>query len=480
MSRLPKERTRRSAPREGHTLSTPHTPVHRSSRSTPLPHDLFPLPLSPFERHFLEDDSPSYPAQFFCRLRFQGCLRQDLLNEALHAAFPRHPLLTAIVHDADGQPPHWLASRAPWPELRWIEQEPTRDFPHADHLDIRARPGLNVFAVSGSERSDLILQVHHAACDALGALDFANDVLTAYANLVSGDARFAWKPLDPSRLRSRVSWPLSGWPLVRWGLRRLPSLPAAWRAFRRKPHPVIPHRPDHDAKSPPPTFPEACVYHFDREDSVALMAQAQDSQTSLTGLLVGRLILALDAWRRQCGFPDSNWQRLMLPISMRSPGDRHMPAANVVSTVFLDYRPSRDTDPHALLVRINTLLEQIKNDHFGLAWLLLLTSLQRLPHAWAKVRRSRRRCLISTLVTNIGPVLAASPLPRSDRHLVVGDMTLEEVEFLPVTRPLQCLSFAVSLYAGRVSLGMRYDSRVLSAEQAENVFDVYVRALHES
>ena len=71
---------------------------------------------------------------------------------------------------------------------------------------------------------------------------------------------------------------------------------------------------------------------------------------------------------------------------------------------------------------------------------------------------SQRRCLYSTLLTNIGPVLAGSPLPRADRRLVVGGLTLENVEFVPLVRLLQCVGISVSTYAGKMSLGMgRYD-----------------------
>jgi hypothetical protein len=196
--------------------------------------------------------------------------------------------------------------------------------------------------------------------------------------------------------------------------------------------------------------------------------------------LVRDLFLALDQWRKRSELPGDAWLRLMLPINMRSPADRRMPAANVVSTVFLDYCPARERDAEALLLRTNRLLEQVKHDNLGLAWPLALRLLQRLARAWAKARRSRRKCLFSTLLTNIGPALAASPLPRSDRHLKVGTLLLEEFEFLPVTRPLQCLGIAVSNYAGRMSLGMRYDSRVLPAERAQELLDVYVRALRAS
>jgi len=466
----------RSAPRlDQRALSRFSAPDRRASAAGQ--DALFPLPLTPFEHLFLMDDIPSHPIQFFCRLRFSGRLQQQPLQEALRIALERHPLLTAIVQETEGCRPRWLACPAP-PSLQWLEQEPTPAFPPASHLDLRVRPGLHAAAVVGSNKSDLVLQFHHAACDAVGAGDFTTDLLTAYANALAGTNRYRLKPLEVNRLRDREVLPLAGWRLLRWGIRQARALPALWRLYRRKPAPLVPHRPNLDETAPPPAFPEACIHHFSRAESAALAAIAEGA--TLNGLLARDLFLAVGRSRQQDGLPADACLRLMLPINMRSPGDRRMPAANVVSTVFLDRCLSDGLDSAGLLRRINTLMDGIKHDNFGLAWLLALRLLQRVPRAFAKVRRSRRRCLYSMLLTNIGPVLAASPLPRDDRRLIVGDTLLEDVEFLPVTRPLQCLGIAVSTYAGRLSLGMHYDSRVVTADRAKELLDDYVGAIRAS
>jgi NRPS condensation-like uncharacterized protein len=440
---------------------------------------LFPLPLAPFERLFLSDESPSYPMQFFYRLRFLGQLQRYTLDKALHTALARHPLLTAVVQE--NRNPHWAACSDPMPAVEWLAQEPAPPFPPARPIDIRKRPGLQVVAVVGSNRSDLILQFHHAACDGVGAFDFATDLLTAYANAAAGTSRYRFKPLDIERLGSRGAWALDGWQLFRWSMRQTESWRSLWRFFRRRPAALLPHRAFLDDAAPPPTFPEACVHHFDRDESAALARLAHGSETTLNGLLVRDLFLALGQWRRRHNLPADDWLRLMIPINMRTAADRRLPAANKVSMFFLDHCSSEEPDAAALLARINGVLANIKDDHFGLAWPLGLRVLDNvLSRQWAHARLSRRRCLYSTLLTNLGPVLAASPLPRDDRRLVVGDMILDEVEFVPITRPLQCLGFAVSTYAGKMTVGMRYDSRVVMPEQAREVLDIYLAALRGS
>ena len=119
-------------------------------------------------------------------------------------------------------------------------------------------------------------------------------------------------------------------------------------------------------------------------------------------------------------------------------------------------------------------MHDIKHDDLGQAWLMALRVLSHMPRAWSNARRSRRRCPFSVLLTNVGPVLAGSPLPREDRRLMVDDLILDHVEFIPITRPLQCMGLAVSTYAGRMTLGMRYYSRVLTAGQAQQMMDLYL------
>ncbi len=328
------------------------------------------------------------------------------------------------------------------------------------------RPAFSIFVCdpactsrqwSDRNQSDLVLQFHHAACDGVGALDFVTDLLTAYANTLAGATQYRFKPLDPSRLRDRGALPLSGRETLHVG--SAGACRVCSRLWALLPTPTgyrwIPHRAQLDGPGPPPAYPEAYFHHFTSEESAARAGAARASEVSRNRLLARDLFLALARWGQRDGLSDSAWLRLMLPINMRSPSDRCLPAANVVSTVFLDGRLSDGRDAGALLHGVNRLMEDVKRHNLGLAWLLALRVLQFMPRAWARVRGSRRRCLTSALLTNFGPVLAASPLPRAGRRLIVGDMILEQVEIVPAARPLQCLAFAVNTYAGRMSVGMR-------------------------
>ena len=71
---------------------------------------------------------------------------------------------------------------------------------------------------------------------------------------------------------------------------------------------------------------------------------------SINDLLARDLFLAIDRWRRNANVSaGDDWLRMMIPMNMRRPSDALMPAADVVSTVFLDRRPRDFANPGSLL-----------------------------------------------------------------------------------------------------------------------------------
>src|SRR5206468_990430 len=124
---------------------------------------------------------------------------------------------------------------------QWVEEEPAETLPSAGRLDIRQEPGLRVTAVVGQRRSDLVVQCHHVACDGAGAMDFAGDLLTAYANALDGSEPFRFKPLEFERLRRRASFGLSWRDLGRLAPQQLAGLRRLVQFYRlKKPLVVVP------------------------------------------------------------------------------------------------------------------------------------------------------------------------------------------------------------------------------------------------
>ena len=171
---------------------------------------------------------------------------------------------------------------------------------------------------------------------------------------------------------------------------------------------------------------------------------------------------------------------LTVPINMRTVGDRRMPAANIVSMVFLDRRAQDCLDPSQLMRGITEELQLIKRDELGLSFVLALDLTSRIPRVLAK-QTGKHRCWASLVLTNVGPTLANCNLPRrDDGRIAVAGLVLDDVEVLPVFRPFQCANFAASGYAGRLSLGMHYDARVISRTTAREILGEYAGRLRQS
>jgi hypothetical protein len=440
---------------------------------------IWPLSLAPFERYMLADDGPGHPMQFFCRLRFSGRLERAPLEKALQIALARHTLLRAVVRQSGRFCMHWVAAEKSLPTLHWINQEPTETLPPASYLDIRAAPGVVMTAVVGESKSDLVGQFHHAACDALGSFDFLGDLLTTYGDVVAGGKRFRLKPLDPERLRQRASFGLTVGKRIKRAPGDLAALFRAKRFYKRRPAPLMPSMKA-GAKPLPGAYPQGKFHRFGREETAALSRMATAFGASVNSLLVRDLFLAVSEWRtRQNVACRGDWLRIVVPTNMREVGDRRMPAANLVSLVFLDRQMSALEDPDALLATIVDEMQAVKRDALGMRFVLVLGLMQSFPRFLAR-GLGRRRGWATVLLTNVGPVLHNCHLPRADARLLVGGLTLEEFDFLPVIRRLEPVSFAVSTYAGKLTLGMHFDPRTVIAANASATLDLYVRRIRES
>ena len=195
-----------------------------------------PLPLAPFERHMLRDDRPAYPMSFFIRLHFFGRVNLSALRTALPMVLARHPLLRAVVQEV-GRQFQWATSPTE-PAIDVVSLPGGACLPEPRAIDLRQEPGLHVWAVEEAERFQLLLQFHHACCDALGAFVFIEDLLTAYAQ--AAGAPLNLRALDKHRLqrRGRFGPPTRQFlPTVR---QKLVSLWRAWRFVSHRPLCIAP------------------------------------------------------------------------------------------------------------------------------------------------------------------------------------------------------------------------------------------------
>ena len=281
-------------------------------------------------------------------------------------------------------------------------------------------------------------------------------------------------------------WPAAG----RFGLtfgkllemapRQLVGLLGARQFLMRRPAPVIPYQACPNDSPLPKNYPATLQPrprpgdHRRRAtggDAAGGNAQRPLGPRPVPG--VGRVAL------RQNVADDGQWLRMMIPMNLRTAADRLLPAADVVSSVFLDRRGPDFADPDRLLRGIHAEMDLIKRNQLGFTFVFSLAICRRLLGGLEKQVRADK-CTVSCVFTNVGTLFAQVPLPERDGCIVAGNVTLMDMDVLAPVHPYSCVTVVAGLYADRLGITLHYDPRPLSEAQAADLLAAYVRRIGES
>jgi hypothetical protein len=440
---------------------------------------LFPLPLTPFEFYYWCDDRPEYPTTFPLELVFSGPLQREALEVALGVCFARHSLLAANVDDAAGKFPSWVPARDSLLPLDWAEGLTPIEHAAGRFIDLTRDVGVRVWVRSSPARSRLVLQFHHACCDALGGLQFVADLLVAYDSAVAGqDPTAKLPPLDPQRLAMRADYGLTeagyrpnwrdAWRTARFWARRWMSRPAVVAAPREVVADTIEGSSD-----------LGYVTHtLTRDDRHRLQARANRCDASINDLLLGDMLVTLRDWNRQ---HHGDRRRLVVnvPVSLRTRGDQRLPAANVLGFWFLERKPADCDDALQLVAGIRKEMEAVKKWRLPLYFIGGLGYACRFPGMIRRVLRSNRS-FATVVLSNSGRALGRLPLEHEHRKWLCGGVRLESITGVPPVRPGTRASLIISNYGPDTSINLRWDPHELDEPSARMLLDAYVRRLSKT
>jgi len=432
---------------------------------------IWPLPLTPFEDYMLADDRPNYPMNGFIRLRFAGQIHRPNLDAAVSRAISRHPLLSAVV-SRPGRRWIWMPANEP-PTVCWLDGPPTEALPRLKPLNVRVEPGIRVVAVQGSAQTDIIVQSHHSCCDGVGLLRFIEDLLICYALRCGGGNDAMLPPIDPQQLRHRGTFGRTGGSL-RFHLERdTHALRGACRFLRRRLEPLVADEGPEDLSRLPPSYPVSYTQRLEPEETARLLDATRASGVTLNDLLVREFFLALARRMETTGHRQRQWLRVYVPMNLRCAHHDRLPAANVMSMVFLDRRLRDTQQPRRLLASIHKEMALIKRLELGATFVFFIGLFQHLPGGLSRMCR-KRRCMSTAGLTNLGPLFSRNPLTNAQGLLTAGDLVLREIDFLGCWRPLTPMTFAAFSYAGRLSLTIHYNPRAFSASEATAMLDDFI------
>jgi NRPS condensation-like uncharacterized protein len=439
------------------------------------------IQLTAFEHYMLADDRDAYPMTFLMRLRLSGRVDEAKLRAAVAPALARHPLLRSrVLGDPfgpgsqlfwevdDAAEPHWDLGH---------ESEPLRYPQGRRRIDLSREIGLRLFVRRGAEHVDLTAQFHHVSVDGAGAFAFLEDLLAHYA-AACGEP-LALRPLDEDLLATRGRFHMR--PDVR-RRRRFKDWERILRFFRTLPEPLPRRLADGDPRPGHVGVPPAVECELTAKEIERLRNGARLSGATVNDALLAGLFRTLDAWSAEARAPRRR-HRLAMAINMRTAADIGMPAANVVSMVFLDRSAAELRDPAQALASVVAETRDVKTHGMGYALIRIAERASRWRGGMRHLVTLRRpwRCHTTTVLTNLGRAFHGSPLRQVDGGLVAaGDLVLQSIDVLPPVRHGTRVAFGVIQYAGGYFISAHYDEAAITRATAQDLLVRYVATLREA
>ena len=425
----------------------------------------------------LADATPDYPMLCDIEVHCRGVVNVAALDEALAFATARNPLLGCVVNRI-GNGFYWVPTRRRAP-VQFIGMDEQPDVSYGALIDLFECSGLRVWVRQGEIEAKIILQHHHACSDALGVIQFAEDMMLGYAASFPDGLRIAPRMLDPARLKARGQTGLSGrsaWrkiadvaAMAREGAKFFSQMPASI-ARLAKPDGELPKGP---ALPMTVTCPDGMI--------PGLRKVANAHGVTVNDVLMRDLFVTLGRWNREHGTSgDQQRLRILMPQNIRAPEDAATPAANLMSFAFLTRRRTWCDDPMGLLQSLGKETERIRKYNLSLHF---LTSLAAIQSAGAQSRLLRSSlCFATATLSNLGDPFRRfkTSFPRGSEGLMAGNLVVVGMTGIAPLRSHTHAAFVVADNGGTASIAFRADHHRYSTADARRLFSSYLAQLHET
>ncbi|MDO5309264.1 MAG: hypothetical protein Q4G03_07200 [Planctomycetia bacterium] len=428
-------------------------------------------PLALFEEYMARDTSMAYPMDTVLVLRFDGLLQRQALEESVRLAATRQPLISGRLQ-SQGRQLFWTVEKTDF-RVEWIDYDsnPTvlnsQGYPKTEPLDLTRAPIVRFFVIeSPSEHwSRFVLQIHHSNTDGMGQMNLVHDILFLYGQQVGAiDPNLPLAPVDVDKLKLR--YPV-GWSLKSYLRNYFHTMRSTWQLAIVAPKPLVSMtRPDMNA--PEKDAPHSIALPFTKEETAQYIRRAKSYGVTVNDLLLCDYYKTTTQWRHAKGVVAPRGKnRVMTPINMRQKEHENIPLTNIVSTVFIDRTERQIKRPYRrLLEGIHREMQWVKRRDQRYVFLLALKVLRCLPGSLDFFLKMPT-CRATGVLTNLGRVLNSSAIPHNDQgQIVLGDVVLTHLEPISPIRYKTAIAIVAFTYANELNLGLHYDSRVVTEQDA--------------
>ena len=465
---------------------------------------LFPLPLAPIEKYLVLDDRPDCPMTSFIELHFAGPLQTDALAEALHRTVHDHPLLASTLVTIDGHL-HWKYNPNFVPQLRDPATDPIliksnlikSDQLNPRPIDLHNEPGCRYWygVDAKTNRSRLLIQLHHAACDGVGLRRVLIDTLGSYAKMTSASdtsesdetPRQSKKrkrdQLDPAKLLERADFSeLQSKPAKKLQSGRKKLANAYYFHFQR-PQPLVGVNDRSDDNSTDDCKDDQPLRHFifDEPMSKRLLNACRHHEISVNDLMLTILFRVCRHWNQIQGITKSNSRiRLLMPVDLRGRSDLQTPATNRLSFSFLGRTHGQCDDWPTLLESVQAETQDIKDTRVHLDFLDGLAALANKPKMLERAIRFSRNMSTSVL-TYTGDIARGmkSYFPEQDGRRKVGDSFLENILIAPPARQHTNITLGICINWGQICISANWNRNEITGQQCQQFLQLYADATAE-
>lgn len=454
--------------------------------------ELFPLRLSDFEYYMLTDDRPSHPMVFVMVVDVIGELSRHHFAESLQELIPAHPLLGCRVEKRSGKGWCWVPFETVPEVLNWNagDEAVTEIIPLVERIDLLKEPGIRVRAIAAPTRARIVIHLHHACCDGIGALQLVGELFARYGQktATAGSRRPEFELTEFAKLLHRENYDVGEAATQRQKKSLKRVLGKIARLLFRFPVTLASSADleraslqSQGSKVPTSIQNTQAIQSrvLAKSTNRKLRAVAVRRNVSINDLFICEMALQIRDWNRRGGKrTDRGWIRLAIPLSMRTSLHERVPATNIVSYALVTRREEMCDDPQHLLNSIHQQTSDVLYNREGIVCLKLFRVLRKIPGAM-KLFLSAKSVFCTMVLANVGDIRRrfTGRFPLQKGRWIAGNILIQQIHGVAPVRPNTRAAMSIGEYAGDLSISLRTDGHVLNAHDSQLFLSEYLQRL---
>lgn len=430
------------------------------------------LNLETFERFMLSHDRDTASNTFSFELHLDGVLQRERLQDAIEATSGQHPMVMARLDESGDQ---WLIGSSP-PELG--EDLETLE---PDPFDLRRESGIRIGIKNRPDgRQTLLFVTHHACLDALGTLQFIQDLSKNYSRDAPPASSDDLRPAIKFLKHRRASYGSSPWlSRLRWPIDLL-GMVFSLELFVNRPVslPIEPPNTEFDkiANATESVLRRAVRTVFlDEAKFASARSFAKSRGLTFNDHLLASCFLSLERWF-ETHDPENtrSLYRVMVPVNLRRGEIKS--ASNMVAMVHLDRRPGRAKSMRRFRKLISMEMGAIKRFRIGVTGNRMLWLVHKLFGDWS-IFDDENRCMTTCVLSNIGDLSKRAGYQDSGGRIRFGGVVTTSIDFSGFVGKNTHVCFHAYSYVERLQIVATYNPNCLTPQDVDFLLETMVSQL---